>query len=200
MRNTYKKAIIGVGRPRCGKKTHLQYLADELKAPYIDMGEFLRNLKTELEKNGKIDPLLAPLANTGYVDNGTIMSIFKHWTADKLKSKYLILDGIPRNIEQAKTVLPFLKNNGGFTVHTLWFSTPARACMDRPARDGREDDSPEKAAKRMLDFEKMTEPMFDLMATRTRLLEVDNTHREIHAVREEIAGFLDIKHILSSAA
>ncbi|HVT74961.1 MAG TPA: nucleoside monophosphate kinase, partial [Candidatus Paceibacterota bacterium] len=146
MSKLIKKALIAVGRPRCGKKTHLQYLADQLEAPYIDMGAHLRELKTKLRLEGTERPELAPLVSTGYVADEFIMSIFRTWIGQerRLKSPFIILDGVPRNIAQARLVLPFLKHNGGFEIHTLWFTTSAKACMERPTRGERDDDSADK--------------------------------------------------------
>lgn len=164
------------------------------------MGEHLRKLKEESRKRGSIDLALAPLVNTGYVDDEFILQTFRRWIVDKLQSRFLVLDGIPRKILQARRILPYLKCNGGYEVNTLWFSTPATVCMSRPSRDNREDDSPDKILKRMEDFDEMTQPMYDLLRVRTRMLDIDNSNREIHAVREEIAEFLKLTHILSSAA
>ena len=174
-----KRVVIGVGRPRCGKKTHLEYLSSITGAPYIDMGAHLRALKA----SGSENPALQSLKDTGLSPDAFVIKELKGWLVGKLKSPLLILDGVPRNIAQTKTICAFMKHQG-FKVTTIWFETPASVCLSRDARDGREDDSPEKAIKRMKDFAEFTEPMKALLKHKSSVwISVDNSELSIGEVR-----------------
>ena len=163
-----KRVVIGVGRPRCGKKTHLEYLSSITGAPYIDMGAHLRALKA----SGSENPALQSLKDTGLSPDAFV-----------IKSPLLILDGVPRNIAQTKTICAFMKHQG-FKVTTIWFETPASVCLSRDARDGREDESPEKVTKRMKDFAELTEPMKALLKHKSSVwIPVDNSELSIQEVR-----------------
>lgn len=190
-----KNAVLGIGRPICGKATSLLRYCLEFGGCYIDMGATLRAVMKRLSgdkspveradeafvghllagKAGSIDlDALRPLIETGNVTNAVIIPIIREWIHLHRRDKLLVIDGAPRDVQQARFMIRFLHGNG-FNIKTVWFSTPASECLKRAARGGREDETPEKRAKRMADFERDTEPVYPIVRTRTELVDIDNT-------------------------
>ncbi|HEU5114306.1 MAG TPA: hypothetical protein VFT82_00910 [Candidatus Paceibacterota bacterium] len=192
-----KKAILGVGRPKCGKATNLFVLARDHGGAYLDMGATLRGLKKRLKGDSTPEPRadekfiekllsasgtsltlesLKPLAEKpGLVVNDIIMPILRAWVHEHRNDQFLVLDGAPRDEYQARAILPFLKGNG-FVNHTVWFSTPKEVCLARKDRGGREDEDPARLLSRMNDFDQITAKIRPILRQRTVFFEIDNSH------------------------
>lgn len=152
------------------------------------MGAHLRALKA----SGSENPALGSLTDTGLSPDKFVIKELKEWLKGKLKSPLLILDGVPRNKVQTKILCAFLKHQG-YRITTIWFETPSRVCLLRDMREGREDDSQEKAVKRMKDFDDFTEPMKALIKHKSELwVPVDNSELSIHEVRSYLLKHLKI--------
>ncbi len=160
------------------------------------MGAHLRALKA----SGSENPALQSLKDTGLSPDAFVVKQLKEWLTGRLKSPLLILDGVPRNIAQAKIICAFMKHQG-YRITTIWFETPASVCLSRDARDGREDDSPEKAIKRMKDFAQFTEPMKALLRHKSSLwIPVDNSELSIGEVRTYLLRNLKLTQTQAVAA
>lgn len=94
-----KKELIFLGPPASGKGTQTSKLAKEMELPHVDTGSMLRAAIKEGTPNG--------LIAKGFIDKGQLVTteIVAAIIKDRLLkddcSKGFILDGYPRNIEQA---------------------------------------------------------------------------------------------------
>ena len=91
--------IIFLGAPGSGKGTQAAMLAKELVSPAISTGEVLRK---EVERQSEIGKLAKSYMNSGQlVPDEVIVGIIKGRIAEPDCQKGFILDGFPRNMNQA---------------------------------------------------------------------------------------------------
>lgn len=91
--------IIFLGAPGSGKGTQAAMLAKELAIPAISTGEVLRK---EVERQSQIGKLAKSFMNSGQlVPDEVVVGIIKGRIAELDCQKGFILDGFPRNINQA---------------------------------------------------------------------------------------------------
>jgi adenylate kinase len=91
--------IIFLGAPGSGKGTQAAMLAKELVSPAISTGEVLRK---EVERQSEIGKLAKSYMNSGQlVPDEVVVGIIKGRIAEPDCQKGFILDGFPRNINQA---------------------------------------------------------------------------------------------------
>ena len=95
------KCIILLASPGAGKGTASDYIENKYGYKHISTGSLLRN---EALVNEEIKTLI----DKGlFVSNETVMEVLKK----NIQDENIILDGIPRNLEQAKILDSFLKDN-----------------------------------------------------------------------------------------
>lgn len=214
MNQTERIAAIGVGRAVCGKATAFYRLAQEFGGSYCDIGATLRAAKGRLlgmdDSEPRVDyrfidelfgssslkqainlDALAPLMQTGIVNNSIIIPLLRAWIHVHRKSNLAVIDGAPRDDVQARFMLPVLKGTG-FVNYTVWFKTPASVCLSRPSRSGRDDDTPEARLRRMNDFDRFTAPIEGIMRARTRFIEIDNSDLRPHETYARIVAALGL--------
>ena len=95
------KCIILLASPGAGKGVASDYIENKYGYKHISSGSLLRN---EALKNKEIKSLID---NGKFVSDETVMDVLKR----NIDNKDIILDGIPRNLNQAKILDSFLKEN-----------------------------------------------------------------------------------------
>ncbi len=91
--------IVFIGPQGSGKGTQAKIIADQLSLPHISTGDLLRNLDGELKKEAD------SYMNSGkLVPDEFIIKILNQRIKRPDCKKGFILDGFPRNINQAKTL------------------------------------------------------------------------------------------------
>jgi len=91
--------VIFLGPPGSGKGTQASILAQELKIPTISTGEVLRK---EVENQSEIGKLAKSYMNSGeLVPDEVVVNIIKNRITDSDCQNGFIVDGFPRNINQA---------------------------------------------------------------------------------------------------
>lgn len=92
-------SVIFIAPPAAGKGTISDYLVNNHSYVHISTGEILRNISKE---DTKVGNNIATLMKEGkFIGDDIILPLFKEELL-KIKDKSFILDGIPRNLEQAK--------------------------------------------------------------------------------------------------
>lgn len=93
------KNVIFIAPPAAGKGTLSEYLVNNLGFTHISTGDLLRNVTKEKTELGMH---VATLMKEGkFIGDDIILPLFKQ-ELEKIKDKPFILDGMPRNLEQAK--------------------------------------------------------------------------------------------------
>ncbi len=92
-------SVIFIAPPAAGKGTISDYLVNNFSYEHISTGDILRNVSKEDTEMGHH---IATLMKEGqFIGDDIILPLFKEELL-KIKEKPFILDGIPRNLEQAK--------------------------------------------------------------------------------------------------
>lgn len=208
MMKKHLRAVL-FGPQGCGKGTQGQLLSDRYDIPIIGVGEMFRREIHEQTALGKI--------LHSYVDNGLLApdDVVNAVVAAGLKKMDLghgfLLDGYPRNVEQATyleriakvNIAIFLRISDAEAVRRLLGRRQCVRCKATyhvqdvpPAKPGvctvcggkllpREDDTEEAIRKRLASFHFMTEPMTSFYRQRGVLLVV-NGEQPIQYVFEEL--------------
>jgi len=104
-----KKKVVFLGPPGSGKGTQAQMLSKNFSVPHISTGDIFR----KIIKTGKPKKLADSIKK--YVQSGLLVPddiVFKALFSVIGKKKYFILDGYPRNLNQAKLLDKALGKNG----------------------------------------------------------------------------------------
>ena len=101
------KNIIFIAPPAAGKGTYAKILAEKYNIPHISTGELLREEATKSTDLGKIVKKL--MEDGALVSDEVIIKLFKNRILKSDCDNGYILDGYPRNLNQAKTYEELLK-------------------------------------------------------------------------------------------
>ena len=101
--------IILIAPPAAGKGTQAKILEEKYHIPHISTGDLLRN---EINSNSNLANEIKKLIDNGlFVDDNIVLELVKNRiNKEDCKNGY-ILDGFPRNLNQAKLYDEYLKRN-----------------------------------------------------------------------------------------
>lgn len=107
-------SIIFIAPPAAGKGTQSNLLATKYHMPHIATGDLLREAASQDNERGH---LIADQISKGIlVSDTTILELLKERLAVADCHKGYILDGYPRDVEQAKSLDTVLKNEGRIII------------------------------------------------------------------------------------
>jgi len=187
--------IVLLGAPGSGKGTQAALLVELLKLPHISTGELLRSAVasgTELGRQAKV------VMDRGELVSDDIMLglIEERLSLDDTRGGF-ILDGYPRNIDQAGALDGLLARLEQPVDKALQIDVDVERVIERIARraaeEGRSDDSEDVARNRMKVYAQQTAPVVDYYAAQgvlSRVLGIGS----IDEVFQRITGVL---HVLS---
>jgi len=101
------KNIIFIAPPAAGKGTYAKLLAEKYNIPHISTGELLREEATKSTDFGK--NIKNMMENGALVNDEIITELLKNRLLKSDCNNGYILDGYPRNVEQANTYEELLK-------------------------------------------------------------------------------------------
>lgn len=194
--------IVFVGPPGSGKGTQSRLLGSRDNFEIISVGEVLRN---EVKSQTKIGIEIEKSLKKGeFAKTHTVCEVIKK-KLDKLNTSKILLDGFPRNIDQAIALDEILGEEGCFEKRknflAIDFSVPLEALKERlrlrkvckkceasffPESSfcsfcgslefyTREDDSPEIIEKRMKKFVEERSKIVDFYSQKNNFLSIDAT-------------------------
>jgi len=100
------KNIILYGAPAAGKGTQCELLVERYGYKHISMGDIFRNLDVSTEFNRKIHETIAKGI---LIDDDTTSQLLKNELI-KFQNQPIVLDGFPRNLNQAQLLDNFFDN------------------------------------------------------------------------------------------
>ena len=160
--------IVFVGPPGAGKGTQAEMLEHQLHLPHISTGSLLRsNVKqgTELGQRAR-----------SYMVRGELVpdKLIEDMIRERLRSEKngFILDGYPRNVNQAKTLETMLKGLGLRLDTVMALEVPEDELTKRLLKRGRKDDTPEVVKRRLEIYRKDTAPVLKYYESRSQLKRV----------------------------
>lgn len=159
--------ILVFGAQGSGKSTHAKYIADKLEIPYIYTGDLFRDLGNEDSDRGR--KILELMKQGILIPNELSIPAFKEYLGKCDISEGVVLDGYPRNIEQAQS-LPIKIDL------IIRINLSEKIAIERLKERGRYDDNPEAIKKRLELFYEQTEPIFDYFKNKgVKIAQINNS-------------------------
>lgn len=111
------KNIVFIAPPAAGKGTQSKMICNAYHVPHISTGDLLREAVSSGTKTGNYIKLQMTLGNL--IDDDTVLVLLKErLSKDDCKNGY-VLDGYPRNLEQAKAYEKLLSESGKQVEHVI---------------------------------------------------------------------------------
>jgi adenylate kinase len=181
--------IMLLGLPGVGKGTQAAKIVEEYNLPHISTGDMFRAAmanETELGLKAK-----------SFMDAGNLVpdEVTNGIVAERLAEEDtkigFILDGFPRNLDQAQALDDMLAESGRKLDAVIYFTADQQVLIDRMMARGRADDTPEVIKNRLDVNGALTEPIAAFYAEKGILNKIDGA-RELDTV------FADVKTLLDS--
>ena len=168
--------IIICGAPGCGKGTQSDLIVEKYTLKHLSTGDLLRN---EIDKKSELGMEAESFISKGnLVPDKMILDILSKEIAEQTKnSNGIILDGYPRNVDQAEALEALMtKLNKEITIlidlhvdnHEL-----INRLLKRGETSGRSDDNMETIKKRLEVYESKTAPVSNFYKNKNKYAAVD---------------------------
>lgn len=182
--------LIILGAPGSGKGTQAQALAEKLKLRHVSTGELLREAVAKKTEIGK--QVESVITKGDLVSDELVMQLIEPAVTEFKPDdpwEGWILDGFPRNGKQADALEDLLSSKRVTVEGVIVLEVDPEVVVDRLAKRGRDDDTPETVRNRLEVYEAETRPILDLYEQRYDVYYVDGS-QSIGDVTEEILGLL----------
>ncbi len=166
-----EKKIIFLGPPGAGKGTQAQKIATILDVPHISTGEILRNAiqaKTELGIKAE-----SYMAKGELVPDSLIRDLIEARLQKDDTQKGWILDGFPRNLEQAEFLAGLLQKLNQSCDYVLYLEVEEDVLVNRMLARGREDDNETTIRNRFKVYREQTAPVINFYQEQNLLYPVN---------------------------
>lgn len=121
--------IILLGAPGAGKGTQAKAISEKIGVPHISTGELFRN---EMKEGTSLGIQITEIMDSGnLVDDEITLEVFKKRLSEKDCGNGALIDGIPRNINQAKLLSKLFDEIGKKINHVLYIFLPEKEIISR---------------------------------------------------------------------
>ncbi len=194
--DTKRPAIILLGAPGAGKGTQGKILGTIPRFFHCECGNVFRSLDTrtalgqkfvEYSSRGELvpDELTVELWKT-QVANWSDVHVYKP------DIDYLVLDGIPRNVEQARIMNQFIEVEQVFHLSCPDRGELARRMRKRALKDNRIDDANESVIQRRIEtYEAETKPILDFYPDEI-ICQIDATKAPVQVINQITSVILNL--------
>lgn len=185
--------LIFLGPPGAGKGTQAKQLSDNCQVPHISTGDILRAAvaqQTELGKKAQF-----------YMDAGELVpdELILNMIRERLTAedalKGWILDGFPRNVEQAAFLDELLQEINQPFECVVNLEVPDEVIISRLVQrgqqEGRSDDTEATIRHRLEVYRERTEPLIDFYRSRQQLVSVDG-NQPVKKVTEDLLKVVQV--------
>jgi adenylate kinase len=169
------KRLIFLGPPGAGKGTQAKLLSKTYNIPHISTGDILREAKANKTSLGQ--------KAQKYLDEGLlvpdelILDLIRERLSEPDTQKGWILDGFPRNVEQASFLDELLHQLNLAPDYALYLEVPESVLfprlLERAITEGRIDDNEETIRRRLQVYKEQTVPVIDFYRQSNILKSVD---------------------------
>lgn len=175
--------VIFLGPPGAGKGTQAQVLCQRCEVPHISTGDILRAaVKAKTELGQKAEGYM----NAGeLVPDDLILGLIRERLGEEDAAKGWLLDGFPRNVEQANFLNDLLEEIGQSCEVVINLEVPDDVLVMRMLERGRKDDKEDVIRNRLEVYREQTEPLISLYQGREQLVSVDG-NQEMDMVSAEL--------------
>ena len=163
--------LIFLGAPGAGKGTQAQTLALHWHIPHISTGDILRGAMKERSPLG--------VKAQSYVDRGELvpdqllLDIMEERLSQSDAQSGWILDGFPRNVNQASFLEQLLQKLTQDSARAINLDVPDEVLVSRLLSRGRADDTEEVIRRRLEVYREQTLPLIDFYRDRQQLMSID---------------------------
>lgn len=165
--------LIILGAPGSGKGTQARQLAERAGVRHISSGDLLREAiarKTELGQQVE-----AIIGAGELVPDEVVLKLIMEALADSEGSNGWILDGYPRNPDQAEALEDVLSTNRQVVDAVIFLKVDADTIVERLLKRGRVDDTEDTIRTRLKVFEKETLPVVEFYELRYDVHEINGS-------------------------
>lgn len=182
--------LIFLGPPGAGKGTQAQVLCKICEVPHISTGDILRAaVKAKTELGQKAEGYM----NAGeLVPDSLMLGLIRERLAQADTEKGWLLDGFPRNVEQAEFLNELLEEIEQSCEVVINLEVPDEVLVTRLLERGRKDDQEDVIRNRLEVYREQTEPLIDLYRNRQQLLSVDG-NQPMDAVTDELKKIVQVE-------
>lgn len=175
-----RKTIIFLGPQGSGKGTQLEKVRDyfhsvtpEQPVVTLETGKAFRALKTEdsYYANSITELIEAGKLVPDFITDALVLSDLR---AKLTETAHLLLDGFPRNVNQANFLDKVLAFYQRMNIDVVYLNTPEEVVRARMMGRGRSDDTEEGINERLRLYKEQTEPLLEFYRTRpqTNFIEI----------------------------
>lgn len=179
--------IILFGAPGVGKGTQAELLASKLNLPHVSTGAIFRSAISEGTDLG--------LKAKAFSDSGTLVPdelttslAIEAISTDKCPNGF-ILDGFPRNINQAQALQESLNIQNRNIDFVVCLTVPENELVSRMLNRGRVDDTEEVIRTRFKVYEELTSPVLDFYKNIMEIIQINGVG-ELNEISERIVNSL----------
>jgi adenylate kinase len=171
--------IVLLGPPGSGKGTQSTFLSNEYGLVHLSTGDIIRD---NIKNNTSLGLVLKEkMDKNQFVDDNIIANVI----ADKLYDikQNFILDGFPRNLNQAKIFMEWGPKLGIRPTHVIELTVDQNKLVDRIVerankaielgQEPRKDDNPTALKQRLIDYNTKTKPVSDYFKQFSLLHEIN---------------------------
>ena len=188
--------VILLGAPGSGKGTQSIILNKKFGFLQLSTGEMIRQ---NIEDKTALGLMVQTLVNSGeFVNDDTILSMISNRILMKDCKNGFVLDGFPRNVNQAKKFDKILKENNKKINIVIELKVIKKILFERiqnraiEANEAREDDKGEVLENRIKIYEEQTEPLIPYYKDLGLHYEV-NGMKKVDEIAEDIENIIKIK-------
>jgi adenylate kinase len=171
-----KTAIIMIGAPGSGKGTQGEILANKLKFKRYVMSDLI---KDELKKKKKTWAKSYDVTSGLLLGDSEIFEVFREHFGEE---KEILLDGIPRTLDQAYWLYGFLKQHN-YTIECIYLKVDEKKLLTRILKRGRKDDTKAIFGNRLKLFDTVRDVMLKVY---TKDMLVINGDRDIESIAKDM--------------
>lgn len=151
--------LILLGVPGAGKGEQATRLSGKFSIPHVSTGDLLRR---EMEEETEVGRRISEFVNRGeLVSDAVTQAILENRLREADCEAGFILDGFPRNLNQADFLQAALERMSAPVDVVLNIEVPDGTVIDRLAMRNRLDDAPETIRHRLKVYRKVTAPLVD---------------------------------------
>ncbi|WP_071517811.1 adenylate kinase [Geitlerinema sp. PCC 9228] len=180
--------VILLGPPGAGKGTQAATLAEKENIPHISTGDILRQHVAEATSLGQ--QAKSYMEAGDLVPDDLILAMIRdRLTQEDTKQRGWILDGFPRNVDQASFLEQLLWEIEQPFDYAVNLEVPDETLVTRLLQRGRDDDTETTIRRRLQVYREQTAPVIDFYRQRDRLQSV-NGDRSMAEVTAALQGTL----------
>lgn len=187
--------FVFLGPPGAGKGTQAIRIAEFYQLPHISTGDILRTNVSQTTPLGIQAKLY--MSRGDLVPDKLILGMVEHRLKQPDAENGWILDGFPRNVNQANFIEKLLSrsNNQKAKISNplivINIEVPDEILVSRLLSRGRKDDNEETIKNRLEVYHQQTKPLIDFYQERQQLVSIDG-NQSIDAVTDSLKQAVDL--------